>query len=194
MELLLITGAAGVGKSTLSWEMSAQLAEAQVSHAVIESDELDRVFPKPSPEELDRIQAGTTDVSSLNLAALWSTYRRLGHSRLIMPGVMVHLRFDRRWILAAIPHAQITVVRLTATEPVLLTRLAQREIGSGVEDQAERSLQQARRIASQEAEGLMVVPSDGKSPQELAKLILDRIGWLGQQRDTDGGASSVNAS
>ena len=48
MQLLLITGPAGVGKSTLSWEMSAQLAAAQVAHAVIETDELDRVFPRPT--------------------------------------------------------------------------------------------------------------------------------------------------
>jgi anion-transporting ArsA/GET3 family ATPase len=53
MQLLLITGPAGVGKSTLSWEMSAQLAAAQVAHAVIETDELDRVFPHPNADELD---------------------------------------------------------------------------------------------------------------------------------------------
>src|SRR5687768_18607773 len=78
MQVLLITGPAGVGKSTLSWEMSSQLAAAQVAHAVIETDELDRVFPRPNAEELDRIQPGTTDVSSINLAANWSTYRDLG--------------------------------------------------------------------------------------------------------------------
>ncbi|MGF6171916.1 AAA family ATPase [Ensifer sp. 4252] len=181
MELLLITGAAGVGKSTLSWELSAQLAEAKIAHAVIESDELDRVFPKPSSGELDQIQPGTTDVSSINLATIWSTYQKLGHSRLIMSGVMTHLRFDRRWILAAIPDAQITVVRLIASEPALLARLAQREIGAGAEGQMERSLRQARRIAGEDAEGLVVVPTDGKSPQELAEAVL--IGWLsaGQQ-------------
>ena len=103
MELLLITGPAGVGKSTLCWEMNARLAAAKVGHAVIETDELDRVFPRPAPEELARIQPGTTDVSSINLAAIWSTYRALGDTRLIVSGVMVHLDFDRRWILAAIP-------------------------------------------------------------------------------------------
>ncbi|WP_457582952.1 AAA family ATPase [Ensifer canadensis] len=183
MELLLITGAAGVGKSTLSWELSAQLAEANVAHAVIESDELDRVFPKPSSGELDQIQPGATDVSSINLAAIWSTYRKLGHSRLILSGVMMHLRFDRRWILAAIPDAQITVVRLIASEPALLARLAQREIGAGAEDQMERSLRQARRIAGEDAEGLIVLPTDGNAPRRLAEAVLGRIGWLsaGQQ-------------
>ena len=81
-------------------------------HAAIESDELDRVFPKPGAEELAPLTPGARDVSQLNLAALWSTYRALGHSRLIMSGVMLHVGFDKRWILAAIPDAQITVVRI----------------------------------------------------------------------------------
>ncbi|WP_087002715.1 hypothetical protein [Rhizobium sullae] len=42
MEITLITGPAGVGKSTLCWEMSLQLATVNVAHTVIETDELDR--------------------------------------------------------------------------------------------------------------------------------------------------------
>ncbi|MBY3193601.1 MULTISPECIES: nucleoside-triphosphatase [Rhizobium] len=49
MQIVLVTGPAGVGKSTLCWEMSAQLAAEGVAHAVIETDELDRVFPRPKP-------------------------------------------------------------------------------------------------------------------------------------------------
>lgn len=178
MQIALITGPAGVGKSTLCWEMSAQLAAAGVAHAVIETDELDRVFPRPSREELEQLRPGTTDVSSLNLAALWSTYRSLGHTRLIMSGVMLHLAFDRRWILAAIPDAQITVVRLVAAESQLLARLARREIGPGAAEQAERSLRQARRMAAEDAEGLIVLPTDTAEPAALAGIVLEKIGWL----------------
>lgn len=185
LQLLLITGPAGVGKSTLCWELSAQLAAVQVAHAVIETDELDRVFPRPGSEELERIWPGTTDVSSINLAAIWSTYRALGHERLIMSGVMMHLDFDRRWILAAIPDARITVVRLAATEPTLLTRLAQRETGSGADAQAQRSLRQARRMAKEEAEGLIVLPTDGRTPAELAEIVLQRAGWLTSSQKPD---------
>lgn len=178
MQLLLITGPAGVGKSTLCWELSAELAAAQVAHAVVETDELDKVFPRPAREELDRLWPDTIDVSSVNLAAIWSTYRALGQRRLIMSGVMLHLAFDRRWILAAIPDAEITVVRLAVSEPELLARLAQREIGSGAEAQVERSLRQARRMADENAEGLIVVPTDGRTPGELARTVLEKIGWL----------------
>ena len=176
MQLLLITGPGGVGKSTLCFEVSRQLASADIAHAVIESDELDRIFPRPSADQLERLRPGTTDISSLNLAAMWSTYRSLGCTRLIMSGVMMHLDFDKRWIRDAIPDADITVVRLTAREPTLLGRLARREIGLGAEDQAQRSLRQARRMAEQDA--TLALATDGKSPHELAGIVIQRTGWL----------------
>jgi ribose 1,5-bisphosphokinase PhnN len=110
MHILLITGPSGVGKSTLCWEMSHQLAAAQV--------------------------------------------------------------------LAAIPDARISAVRLAATDATLLERLAQREIGSGVEEQAERSLRQAKRIAGQDQGDAVIVSTDGESPQGLAGEILRKVGWL----------------
>jgi hypothetical protein len=178
VNVLLITGPAGVGKSTLCWEIGAQLAAASVTHAIVDTDELDRVFPRPTASDLERISPGTSDVSSLNLAAIWSTYRALGHSRLVLSGVMMHLAFDLRWITAAIPGAQMTVVRLRATDETLMARLDQREISSGRDEQVQRTLRQARQMSSKPAEGVILVPTDGKSPSELAATLLHEIGWL----------------
>jgi len=178
VRILLVTGPAGVGKSTVCWEMAAQLAIARVAHAVIETDELDRVFPRPSAEDLERLCPGMLDISSINLAAIWSTYRALGHSRLIMTGVMMHPEYDRRWIAMAIPDAQITIIRLRAAESTLLARLARREVGSDREEQVQRTLRQARRMAGEPTDGLLLVATDGTSPPELARTILHAAGWL----------------
>lgn len=178
VDIVLITGPAGIGKSTLTWEVGAQLAAAGIAHAIVETDELDRVYPLPSRTELDGLRPGTLDVSTLNLAAIWATYRALGHRRLIMSGVMVHLDSDRRWILAAIPEARITVVRLEAGESTLLERLRQREIGAGLEAQFQRTLVQAQRMAGEGENGAIRLTTDGRSPQLLARLLLDELGWV----------------
>ena len=176
-EILLITGPAGIGKSTLSWALGDALAEARVRHAAVESDELDRVFPKPDAGQLDALSPGARDISQINLAALWASYRALGHTRLIMSGVMLHVDFDKRWILAAIPDAAITVVRLRASDETLVARLDRREVGAGREAQIGRSLRQARRMASEAADSLIEVATDGRTPQDLAREVLDATGW-----------------
>jgi hypothetical protein len=91
--------------------------------------------------------------------------------------VMMHPGFDRRWILAAIPGAEITVVRLQASETSLTERLARRETGPNAGEQLQRSLRQARRMAGEHPESLLVIPTDGKSPAELADTILTETGW-----------------
>jgi predicted kinase len=130
-KILLITGPAGVGKSTLSWEVSARLTAAGLRHAAIETDELDRIFPLPSASELQELRPGMTDVSEINLASIWGNYRALGYDRLILSGVMVFLDETRKWISRAIPNAEFTIVRLLASNETLLSRLEKREIGPG---------------------------------------------------------------
>ncbi|MGL4287329.1 MAG: hypothetical protein ACRCVA_13360 [Phreatobacter sp.] len=70
--ILLVTGPAGIGKSNPRPGTRQPVGRHADPHAVIETDELDRVFPKPSPRELERLSPGTIDVSAINLAALWS--------------------------------------------------------------------------------------------------------------------------
>jgi hypothetical protein len=177
IEILLITGPAGIGKSTLCWEIGAQLAAAELPHAIIETDELDRVFPRPTAEQLDALRPGTTDVSALNLAAMWGTYRALGHTRLIMSGVMLHLKSEYQWISQAIPDAKITTVRLVGSESTLLTRLDQREIGSGRDEQAQRSLRQLKRMSGEPAGAATIIQTDDKAPTELTRMVLKAVGW-----------------
>jgi hypothetical protein len=181
-QILLITGPAGVAKSTLNWEVSAQLTAAGLRHAAIETDELDRIFPLPSASELQELRPGMTDISEVNLATIWGNYRALGCDRLILSGVMVFLDEARKWIGRAIPNADFTVVRLLASNDALLRRLEKREIGSGIEDQVRRTLRQANEIATLGSAGVIELQTDGKAPQELASELLDQIGWLANRQ------------
>ena len=177
-QILLITGPAGVGKSTLNWEISAQLSASGLDHAAIETDELDRIFPIPSASELEDLRPGMADISEANLASIWKNYRALGCNRLVLSGVMLWVDEDQKWIRRAIPNADFIVVRLVASDKTLLNRLEKREIGSGKQGQICRTLGQANRIASFGSAGILEFLTDDKTPQELASELLNRIGWI----------------
>jgi predicted kinase len=181
-QILLITGPAGVGKSTLNWEVSAQLTAARLRHAAIETDELDRIFPLPSASQLEDLRPGMTDISEANLASIWRNYQALGCDRLILSGVMVFLDEARKWIDRAIPNADFIAIRLLASNDTLLSRLEKREFGSGAEYQARRTLGQAGQITALGSAGVIELQTDGKAPQELASELLNRIGWLTNRR------------
>jgi Na+-driven multidrug efflux pump len=76
-EVLLIGGRAGVGKTTVGWEVSALLRVAAVSHAVIDGDFMGQVHPAP---EGDPHRA---EITESNLTAVWANYARRGYRRLI---------------------------------------------------------------------------------------------------------------
>src|SRR5688572_28209016 len=86
--VLLIGGRSGVGKSSVAWEISAQLQEAGTAHCFIEGDFLDQAHPAP-PSDPSR-----TEMTRRNLAALWRNYAELGYRRLIYTNTVSVLEPD----------------------------------------------------------------------------------------------------
>lgn len=168
--ILFISGPAGVGKSTLSWEIGNQLRRAGVAHVILDSDELDRVWPLSRPEQ--------DALNRANLAAFWANASALGHSRLILAGVFLDPDADRTWIDAAIPGASVTRVVLEASDDELERRVRGREIGSGAEDQLSRTLVQVREFRHRNSGSLDVLTTDGVDVAELARQVIERVGWM----------------
>jgi len=171
VNVLVICGAAGVGKSAVAWEIERHLQIADVRHAMIDTDELDRVYPQPEP------LSEPVALSRRNLKALWESFAALGHSRLILSGVMLDLDADLAWISASIENADYTVVRLLASDETLRQRVETREIGTGREEQTRRTLAQAEALRQQKKGRAVVVQTDDRSPEEIAREILEIIGW-----------------
>jgi hypothetical protein len=170
-EILLITGAAGVGKSTATWEISEELKRRGLPHALIDTDELDRVWPRP-PDEMGqrRIDVG-------NLASWWSRYEELGIPRLVLAGVFLDLHAAVSWIAEAIPEGEIRAVRLVVSADELRVRVARREIGSAGEAQISRSLAQAAFIETHTRAGETVLDTSKLSIIDVAVLVCDVMGW-----------------
>ena len=58
-----------------------------------------------------------------------------------------------------------------------MTRLDQREIGSGRDEQAQRSLRQLKRMSGELAGAALIIQTDDKAPAELARMVLQAVGW-----------------
>jgi DNA polymerase III delta prime subunit len=168
-ELVLICGPAGVGKSSAAIEVSERLQREGVAHALIDTDELDRIFPVP--QDLAR-------VTERNLAFMWRGFHERGIRRLILVGVLLDRASELSWIRRSIPDARFTIVRLVATEATLVDRIRRREVGSGLEGQLERTHKQLTALEQDPPADASILPTDGATIGQIAQAIIDRSGWL----------------
>jgi hypothetical protein len=170
-EVLLITGAAGVGKSTVSWEVGDELKRRGLAHAVMDTDELDRVWP------LDLDDPRRRSLNVANLTAWWSGYRELGIDRLVLVGVFILVEDALDWIGEALPGAEIRAVRLVASPDELRRRVERREIGSGFDAQLARTLRYAEWINQLPRGDEVVFDTDDASVEWIAVQLCDLMGW-----------------
>lgn len=168
-EVVLICGPAGVGKSSAAIEVSERLQREGVAHALIDTDELDRIFPVPP--DLAR-------VTERNLRSMWQGFHKRDIRRFILVGVWLDRPSELSWIRRAIPHARMTIIRLVASEPTLIGRIRRREIGSGFEAQLGRTRKQLLALEQDPPRDVVILPTDGASIGEIAQEILDHSGWL----------------
>jgi gluconate kinase len=172
-EALLIGGRSGVGKSTVGWEVSAQLQAVQVAHAFVEGDNLDQIYPAPDGDPT------RSKITEANLAALWHNYATLGCSRLIYTNTVSVLESDL--IARAMGGApRIIMVLLTAEDATALQRLSGREIGSQLGPHLARSAKMADYLESTAPAPVMRIPTDGRTVTDIAHDLIAATGWATQ--------------
>jgi MinD superfamily P-loop ATPase len=164
--VLLIGGRSGVGKTTVSYEVSELLRRHDVAHALVDGDNLDMVYPSVDGPEL----------AEANLAAIWRNYQKLGHCRLIYVNTVSVL--ENAMIRRALgDEIEITGVLLTACDATIHDRLGRREIGSTLEWHLERSALNAAHLEASVDEAVHRVSTDGRSVSGIAAEIMGIAGW-----------------
>jgi len=109
--VLLLTGPVGVGKSTVAAAAAWLLREANVPHAAVDLARLAECWPVPADDPWHE------QLLHRNLACVWANFQQAGAERLLLTRVL-EARSLLRHVVAAVPGAQITVVRLRAPPPI----------------------------------------------------------------------------
>ncbi|MEL3947833.1 hypothetical protein AABC07_19415 [Streptomyces sp. LNU-CPARS28] len=170
-EVVLIGGRSGVGKSSVGWEVAAQLAAADIGHALIEGDFLDAVHPAPAGDP------HRSRLTCRNLAALWANYADLGCRRLVYTNTAGVLPSEEWLFTEAIGRPRIVRILLTATDATAEQRLREREVGSELERHLRRSAFMARHLDDLVPPDTHRVPTDGRTVGDIAADVIRRAGW-----------------
>lgn len=172
-EVLLIGGRAGVGKSTVGWEVSARLRAAEVAHAVVEGDFMGQVHPAP---EGDPHRAAVTE---RNLRAVWGNFAELGYRRLVYTNT-VSVLAESAGLFERAMGADVRLVRvlLTATDETTAGRLKGREIGSELERELKNSARKARLLDERAPADTIRVATDDRAVIDIAREVMAATGWL----------------
>ena len=115
--VLWLCGPAGVGKSTVSWQLFKELSQAGAHVAFADTDQLCMCYPAP-PEDPDRER-----LKALNIGAMIPPYQAAGAKCVILGGVLDPVLGVRRDLL---PDADVTVVRLRADREEVVHRFVER--------------------------------------------------------------------
>lgn len=171
-EVLLIGGRAGVGKTSVGWEVSARLRSAHVAHAVIDGDFMGQVHPAP---EGDPHRAA---IGERNLTAVWRNYAELGYRRLVYVNTVSVLDEATGMFRRAMGDAvRIVRVLLTATDETAEQRLTGRELGSELEAELRSSTRKARLLDARAPVGTLRVVTDGRTVIDVAADVVAATGW-----------------
>lgn len=179
-EVLFIGGRAGVGKTSVAFELHAQLSAGRVPHCVVEGDNLDMAWPVAWKRGLRLAEA--------NLAAMWRTYRAAGYSKLIYTNTASVRPEVINSLHAALGGDLIVhVVLLTAEDGTVATRLAQREIGSALELHVIRSQRAALELEAVAPAWARRINTDDRPVQDIARDIASILCWspLPEDRTAD---------
>jgi predicted kinase len=177
-DALLIGGRAGVGKTSVAWEVSSLLAAVPVPHVLIDGDFMGQAHPAPVGDP------SRSEITAVNLAAVWSNFAQRGYSRLVYTNTVVVLPGSEAMFQRAMGWSvRIVRVLLTASDSVTEDRLTHRELGSGLSAELAGSRRNARRLDAEAAPDTVRVATDGRSIPDIARDVVAATDWINKIKD-----------
>lgn len=171
VRVIVITGPVGAGKTATAEQVSEQLGAAGLRHACLDMDRLRWVYPEPEGDRFGE------RLGMANLAAVWPNLRDVGVRVLVLADV-VEDPAERRTYEAAVPGAEVTIVRLRVSAAELDRRLRDREAPASLAWYLHRA-GELTEIMTDAHVGDIVLDVDGHSVAEVAAAVIAATGLEG---------------
>jgi predicted ABC-type ATPase len=185
-QVLLVCGPAGVGKSTIGFQLYQRCLRAGLTAGYIDLDQIGFLAPRPDDDPRNH------GLKAVNLAGIWQAYRAAGATHLVMSGP-VESQAVLRVYAAALPAAVITTCRLHAGPAELRRRIMTRGEGGGwpqpgdpLRGQPASYLSRVAEQAAAEARALdhasldaLRIDTTGRTAGEAADLTAAAARWPG---------------
>lgn len=164
---LHLTGTVGAGKTTTAYAVGDLLRARDVSHAVIDLDELHRLWPAPEGDPFKQ------QVELANLRAVAANYRAAGATYLVLAGVVVR---DRRRYEDALGEP-VRLCRLRAPLSVVTTRLTDRHESGEERDWHIRRAPELDELLDDAASADLTIDVGDETPAQVAARVLAATGF-----------------
>lgn len=171
IDTIFVNGTVGVGKSSVADAISAIEIDSGTSHAVIDLDEIRRMWPAPHDDPFSH------ELELINLQAFVANYRAAGARHFILAGVIEHIEETARY-RAALTSSGLLILRLEAHPTIVDRRLRQRHAADA--EQLAWHLNRAPELAEilRNADlDDIVLDASTRSPQQLAERATHAAGW-----------------
>jgi adenylylsulfate kinase len=167
LPVLAISGAVGVGKTSVLVELHDILVSEGIPHGCVERDAL--AYSWPTQGRFNEV------IVERNLSCVVTNFLEAGAGRLIIAGV-IEAPADLAVYSRCVPNAEIQVCRLTAGLELRRERLRAREKGAGLDWHLDRTVELDTILDSAKVEDFSV--DNGDRPlREVALEVLTRAGW-----------------
>jgi predicted kinase len=165
VEVLVLHGSPGSGKTTLSRAASDLLGAAGKANAVIDLDELSLIYPSPG-----------RSFACDNLKAIWPNYAAVPQLKVVIASVIADEQ-EREQLRAAASGARFVVCELTAPEAVLKERVTAREPNESSQRRLRDFVDLYHRRTDLTRIRDFQVDTYGSSVDEAAREVLEKAGW-----------------
>lgn len=185
--VLWLCGPSGVGKSTVSWQLYAELADSGVHVAFADTDQLSMCYPAPAGDP------GRQHTRALNAAAVIGNFRSAGARCAIVSGVLGPAGLAT----GLLPDVRVTLCRLRASPGEVERRLTARHGHRGDLDELLRTVRDEIRVMDASSFADACVDTTGVAAADVPRVVRAACGdWPGftGRLDDAGGQVPVQPS